>query len=108
VRNSAGGFAVKDPYLPQILGLLAAGVTSTALAVSGYLHQPETVRLLGTQLTYQAAYRKLPLSLMGTGLCVSAWLLTQTRRDYGGSIRSGSVKRGCSKVSCKRSPSRRS
>jgi hypothetical protein len=73
---------VKDPYLPQILGLLAAGVTSTALAVSGYLHQPETVRLLGTQLTYQAAYRKLPLSLMGTGLCVSAWLLTQTRRDY--------------------------
>jgi hypothetical protein len=35
---------VKDPYLPQILGLLAAGMTSTALAVSGYLHQPETVR----------------------------------------------------------------
>jgi hypothetical protein len=57
-------------------------MTSTALAVSGYLHQPETVRLLGTQLTYQAAYRKIPLSLMGTGLCVSAWLLTQTRRDY--------------------------
>jgi hypothetical protein len=73
---------VKDPYLPQIVGMLAAGVTSTALAVSGYLHQPETVRLLGTQLTYQAAYRKIPLSLMGTGLCVSAWLLTQTRRDY--------------------------
>ncbi|MBW4696043.1 MAG: hypothetical protein KME27_30370 [Lyngbya sp. HA4199-MV5] len=37
---------------------------------------------LGTQLTYQAAYRKIPLSLVGTGLCVSAWLLTQTRRDY--------------------------
>ena len=73
---------MKDPYLPQILGLLAAGMTSTALAVSGYLHQPETVRFLGTQLTYQAAYRKIPLSLMGTGLCVSAWLLTQTRRDY--------------------------
>jgi len=73
---------VKDPYLPQILGLLAAGMTSTALAVSGYLHQPETFRLLGTQLTYQAAYRKIPLSLIGTGLCVSAWLLTQTRRDY--------------------------
>ncbi len=73
---------MKDPYLPQILGLLAAGVTSTALAVSGYLHQPETFRLLGTQLTYQAAYRKIPLSLIGTGLCVSAWLLTQTRRDY--------------------------
>jgi len=73
---------VKDPYLPQILGLLAAGMTSTALAVSGYLHQPETFRFLGTQLTYQAAYRKIPLSLMGTGLCVSAWLLTQTRRDY--------------------------
>jgi hypothetical protein len=73
---------VKDPYLSQILGLLAAGMTSTALAVSGYLHQLETVRLLGTQLTYQAAYRKIPLSLMGTGLCVSAWLLTQTRRDY--------------------------
>ncbi len=73
---------MKDPYLPQIVGLLAAGMTSTALAVSGYLHQPETVRFLGTQLTYQAAYRKIPLSLMGTGLCVSAWLLTQTRRDY--------------------------
>ena len=73
---------MKDPYLPQILGLLAAGMTSTALAVSGYLHQPETVRFLGTQLTYQAAYRKIPLSLIGTGLCVSAWLLTQTRRDY--------------------------
>ena len=73
---------MKDPYLPQILGLLAAGMTSTALAVSGYLHQPETVRFLGTQLTYQAAYRKIPLSLMGTGLCISAWLLTQTRRDY--------------------------
>lgn len=73
---------MKDPYLPQILGLLAAGMTSTALAVSGYLHQPETFRFLGTQLTYQAAYRKIPLSLMGTGLCVSAWLLTQTRRDY--------------------------
>ena len=73
---------MKDPYLPQIVGLLAAGVISTALAVSGYLHQPETVRLLGTQLTYQAAYRKIPLSLMGTGLCVSAWWLTQTRRDY--------------------------
>ena len=73
---------MKDPCLPQILGLLAAGMTSTALAVSGYLHQPETVRLLGTQLTYQAAYRKIPLSLIGTGLCVSAWLLTQMRRDY--------------------------
>ncbi|MBW4472599.1 MAG: ATP-binding protein [Stenomitos rutilans HA7619-LM2] len=73
---------MKDPYLPQILGLLAAGMTSTALAVSGYLHQPETFRFLGTQLTYQAAYRKIPLSLMGTGLCASAWLLTQTRRDY--------------------------
>jgi len=73
---------VKDPYLPQILGLLAAGLTSTALSVSGYLHQPETFRFLGTQLTYQAAYRKIPLSLMGTGLCVSAWLLTQSRRDY--------------------------
>ncbi len=73
---------MKDPYLPQILGLLATGMTSTAIAVSGYLHQPETFRLLGTQLTYQAAYRKIPLSLMGTGLCVSAWLLTQTRRDY--------------------------
>ena len=73
---------MKDPYLPQILGLLAAGMTSTALAVSGYLHQPETFRLLGTQITYQAAYRKIPLSLMGTGLCVSARLLTQTRRDY--------------------------
>jgi hypothetical protein len=57
-------------------------VTSTAIAVSGYLHQPETFRFLGTQLTYQAAYRKIPLSLVGTGLCVSAWLLTQTRRDY--------------------------
>jgi hypothetical protein len=44
---------VKDPYLSQILGLLAAGMTSTALAVNGYLHQPETVRFLGTQLTYQ-------------------------------------------------------
>ncbi|PSB33922.1 hypothetical protein [Stenomitos frigidus] len=73
---------MKDLYLPQIVGLLAAGMTSTALAVSGYLHQPETFRFLGTQLTYQAAYRKIPLSLMGTGLCVSAWLLTQTRRDY--------------------------
>ncbi|MBD2073422.1 hypothetical protein H6F86_05885 [Phormidium sp. FACHB-592] len=73
---------MKDPYLTQILGLLAAGMTSTALAVSGYLHQPETFRFLGTQLTYQAAYRKIPLSLVGTGLCVSAWLLTQTRRDY--------------------------
>ncbi len=73
---------MKDPYLPQIVGLLAAGMTSTAFAVSGYLHQPETVRFLGTQLTYQAAYRKIPLSLVGTGLCVSAWLLTQTRRDY--------------------------
>ncbi|PSB24071.1 hypothetical protein [Stenomitos frigidus] len=73
---------MKDPYLPQILGLLAAGMTSTALAVSGYLHQPEAFRFLGTQLTYQAAYRKIPLSLVGTGLCVSAWLLTQTRRDY--------------------------
>ena len=68
---------MKDPYLPQILGLLAAGMTSTAFAVSGYLHQPETVRFLGTQLTYQAAYRKILLSLIGTGLCVSAWLLTQ-------------------------------
>ncbi|MBD2033888.1 hypothetical protein H6F76_02320 [Leptolyngbya sp. FACHB-321] len=73
---------MKDPYLPQILGLLAAGMTSTALSVSGYLHQPETFRFLGTQLTYQAAYRKIPLSLMGTGLCISAWLLTQSRRDY--------------------------
>ncbi|PSB26633.1 hypothetical protein [Stenomitos frigidus] len=73
---------MKDPYLPQIVGLLAAGVTSTALAVSGYLHQPETFRFLGTQLTYQAAYRKIPLSLIDTGLCISAWLLTQTRRDY--------------------------
>ena len=72
---------MKDPYLPQILGLLAAGMTSTALAVSGYLHQPETVRFLGTQLTYQAAYRKIPLSLVGTGLCVSAWLRPHTRRD---------------------------
>jgi hypothetical protein len=57
-------------------------MTSTALSVSGYLHQPETFRFLGTQLTYQAAYRKIPLSLMGTGLCISAWLLTQSRRDY--------------------------
>lgn len=73
---------MRDPYLPQIVGLLAAGLTSTALSISGYLHQPETFRFLGTQLTYQAAYRKIPLSLLGTGFCVSAWLLTQTRRDY--------------------------
>jgi len=73
---------MKDPYLAQIVGLLAAGLTSTALSISGYLHAPETFRFLGTQLTYQAAYRKIPLSLLGTGFCVSAWLLTQTRRDY--------------------------
>ncbi len=73
---------MRDPYLPQIVGLLAAGLTSTALSISGYLHQSETFRFLGTQLTYQAAYRKIPLSLLGTGFCVSAWLLTQTRRDY--------------------------
>jgi hypothetical protein len=52
---------MKDPYLPQILGLLAAGMTATGLSISGYLHQPETFRLLGTELTYQAAYRKIPL-----------------------------------------------
>jgi hypothetical protein len=73
---------MKDPYLPQILGLLAAGITATGLSISGYLHQPETFRFLGTQLTYQAAYRKIPLSLAGSGLCISAWLLTQSRRDY--------------------------
>jgi len=73
---------VRDPYLAQIVGLLAAGLTSTALSISGYLHQAETFRVLGTQLTYQAAYRKIPLSLLGTGFCISAWLLTQTRRDY--------------------------
>ena len=73
---------MKDPYLPQIVGLLAAGLTSTAFSISGYLHAPETFRFLGTQLTYQAAYRKIPLSILGTGFCVSAWLLTQTRRDY--------------------------
>ena len=73
---------MKDPYLPQILGLLAAGMTATGLSISGYLHQPETFRLLGTELTYQAAYRKIPLSLAGSGLCISAWLLTQSRRDY--------------------------
>ncbi|MBD2072686.1 hypothetical protein H6F86_02035 [Phormidium sp. FACHB-592] len=73
---------MKDPYLPQILGLLAAGMTATGLSISGYLHQPETFRFLGTQLTYQAAYRKIPLSLAGSGLCISAWLLTQSRRDY--------------------------
>ncbi len=73
---------MKDPYLSQIVGLLAAGLASTALSISGYLHAPETFRFLGTQLTYQAAYRKIPLSLLGTGFCVSAWLLTQTRRDY--------------------------
>jgi hypothetical protein len=73
---------MKDPYLPQILGLLAAGMTATGLSISGYLHQPETFRFLGTELTYQAAYRKIPLSLAGSGLCISAWLLTQSRRDY--------------------------
>ncbi|XGV99626.1 MAG: hypothetical protein ACAF41_11890 [Leptolyngbya sp. BL-A-14] len=73
---------MKDPYLPQILGLLAAGMTATGLSISGYLHQPETFRFLGTELTYQAAYRKIPLSLAGSGLCISAWLLTQTRKDY--------------------------
>ena len=73
---------MKDPYLPQILGLLAAGMTATGLSISGYLHQSETFRFLGTQLTYEAAYRKIPLSLVGSGLCISAWLLTQTRKDY--------------------------
>lgn len=73
---------MKDPYLPQILGLLAAGMTATGLSISGYLHQTETFRFLGTQLTYEAAYRKIPLSLVGSGLCVSAWLLTQSRKDY--------------------------
>jgi hypothetical protein len=57
-------------------------MTATGLSISGYLHQPETFRFLGTQLTYQAAYRKIPLSLAGSGLCISAWLLTQSRRDY--------------------------
>jgi len=73
---------VKDPYLPQILGLVATGLTCSALSISGYLHQSETVHFLGTQLTYQAAYRKLPLSMVGAGLCISAWALTQSRRAY--------------------------
>ena len=73
---------MKDPYLAQIVGLLAAGMTATGLSISGYLHQSETFRFLGTQLTYEAAYRKIPLSLVGSGLCISAWLLTQTRKDY--------------------------
>jgi hypothetical protein len=73
---------VKDPYLPQILGLLCAGLTATAFSVSGYLNQVETVRFLGATLTYQAAYRKIPCAMAGTGLCISAWLLTQSRREY--------------------------
>ncbi len=73
---------MKDPYLPQILGLLAAGMTATGLSISGYLHQNESFRFLGTELTYPAAYRKIPLSLVGSGFCISAWLLTQSRRDY--------------------------
>lgn len=73
---------MKDPYLPQILGLLCAGLTATAFSVSGYLNQAETVRFLGATLTYQAAYRKIPSAMAGTGLCISAWLLTQSRREY--------------------------
>jgi hypothetical protein len=73
---------VKDPFLPQILGLLCAGLTATAFSVSGYLNQAETVRFLGATLTYQAAYRKIPCAMAGTGLCISAWLLTQSRREY--------------------------
>lgn len=72
----------QDPFFNWILGLTAAGLTSAAVSISGYLNQLETFNLGVMRLEYPAATRKLPLGVLAFGLCYSAWWKTQERKEW--------------------------
>lgn len=73
---------MKDPFLNHILGLTAAGILSSAWSISGYLPATEQFQLGVIRLEYPATQRKIPLAVLGFGLCYSAWWLTQERKEW--------------------------
>ncbi|HEY9909329.1 MAG TPA: hypothetical protein V6D18_17200 [Thermosynechococcaceae cyanobacterium] len=73
---------MRDPFLPHIYSLMAAGLVCTGFSISGYLHSAEFLNLGGANLSYPAAARKLPLAIVGAGLCLSAWAQTQNRKEW--------------------------
>jgi hypothetical protein len=77
-----GEIIMNDPFFNWILGLTAAGLTSTAISISGYLPARENFNLGVLRLDYPAATRKVPLAVLGFGLCYSAWLKCQERREW--------------------------
>jgi hypothetical protein len=81
-------------------------MTSTALAVNGYLHQPRNGSFPGHAAHLQAAYRKLRAVVDGHWPLRVRLAADPTRRDYRRQTRSGNVKRAATRTDAGDRPSR--